>query len=241
MGSNGTEKPSVQSRFSSSSSFDDDQHRSTREQLALNTDRHEHPLVWREGLGLYTCNGCKEYGAAKAFYSSLDKERQFTFRPKSHLRHHCQACGDVMRGFMFESGGMRLHPYCMKLPTSLNYSGHPAHRLELILESKSSADKCTVCGEKIKGWMYTCREISCRLKVKVDMSCAKVDFHGLGEHGTQRASPEAVSKKIERRAKPVASQMGSIIAGVLPEDEDEDDHKKGDEDGGGGGGSSRPN
>eukprot|EP01018_Ginkgo_biloba_P017766 Gb_29548 [translate_table: standard] len=206
-------------------------------EMGLNTDRHKHPLILKEGLGLYTCSGCYEYGAAKAYvcgqcteytlheacatipdtflHPLLDKEGMFTFCSKSHLRHHCDACGDVMKGFMFKSRGKRLHPYCMILPTSLVYSRHPAHHLDLILEWESSAEKCTESEEKRRGWMYRCKDSSCNLKV--NMSCAKADFHGLGEYGIQTAAPTTESEKIFRKAKHIAkvSAMPLVTVGAF--------------------------
>eukprot|EP01018_Ginkgo_biloba_P017764 Gb_08237 [translate_table: standard] len=196
-------------------------------EMGLNTDRHKHPLILKEGLGLYTCSGCYEYGAAKAYvcgqcteytlheacatipdtFSHPLLKDMFTFRSKSHLRRHCDACEDVMKGFMFKSREMRLHPYCMILPPCLDYNRHPAHRLELILDWGSSAYKCTDCEEEREQWMYRCKESICKLKV--DMNCAKADFHGLGEYGIHRAAPVRVSEKIIRALKGVASWVAT--------------------------------
>ena len=113
----------------------------------FNATRHEHELFLVEGLSVYTCSRCKEDGANTGYKCKLSDSsscknfilheacailpdvfqhpfrRLFRFRPKTLLRHHCDACHDVLRGYVFERPDhLRLHPDINAHAVSLSFS-----------------------------------------------------------------------------------------------------------------------
>lgn len=179
-----------------------DSNRNPTEGLIIAT-RHEHELCRLERLPKYECSGCKEAGENVGYQCKLKDSsscRNFTlhhdcatvrdefqhphhglfkFRSKTHLRHTCDACLDVLRGFVFESERprLRLHPLCMTLPLTLQFSGHADHKLVM---DDSTVDEytCNACNNQASGgWRYLCKGVKCR--VRVDLSCAKIDHHGI--------------------------------------------------------------
>lgn len=166
-----------------------------------NATRHEHGLCRLEDLPTYKCNGCKEFGDNVGYrckfqnpsspscdnftlheacatlpddYQALPA-RLFKFRPRTKLRHHCDACQDVVKGFFFETERhVKLHPLCMVLPRTLMYSRHADH--ELVMNDLELHEyTCNACNKQIDsgGWRYQCAQY------KVDLSCAKIDIHRL--------------------------------------------------------------
>lgn len=149
--------------------------------LILNApDRHHHELRRLEGLKVYTCNGCKQYGANIGYKCTDDGsapcknftlhekcatlpevvphpypqiDTSYTFRRTTNARHYCYACRDLVRGYVFESenGKQRLHPLCVALPTKLDFGGHGTHKLKF------------VTGADLKGETHTCS--ACHSKI----------------------------------------------------------------------------
>ncbi|GLJ45889.1 hypothetical protein SUGI_0966080 [Cryptomeria japonica] len=176
--------------------------------IVSNTNpRHMHPLILCEDLSPYKCNGCKEYGAnigyrcnfcphftlhqvcgayPDTFVHPFYPAQEFKFRKKTCFRHDCDACGEALKGFVYESPRpdsmrpLRLHPLCVALPTTLDYGGHEDHPVQLIMETGGTF-VCSRCNESKSGWSYRCDEMACRLRV--DLMCVKVDINGLPEHG----------------------------------------------------------
>jgi hypothetical protein len=200
-----------------------------------NSTRHEHELCLFECMSAYTCNGCNEYGAnigykCKLHESSFCKNfalheacatlpdifqhpfrRLFKFRPKTHLRHHCDACRDVLRGYVFQRPDhLRLHPLCMVLPEKLQYGGHAHHQLKLVKgDLKRDAYACSACVKNIKSgrWIYMCEEITCNFCM--DLSCAKIDFYGFSDSGIARVAPISGNR---RRFMSEPSSFGKWVA-----------------------------
>ncbi|GLJ45894.1 hypothetical protein SUGI_0966150 [Cryptomeria japonica] len=176
--------------------------------IICNTNpRHKHQLTLCEGLPPYKCNGCKEYGANIGYCCSSCQnftlhevcgaypdiyvhtfypDHEFRFRKKTRLSHKCDACGEDLRGFVYEAPTgnllkpLRFHPLCIALPTSLNYGGHKEHPLRLIMDT-GGIFSCSRCNENKSGWSYRCDDMACRLRV--DLNCVKVDNHALSNHG----------------------------------------------------------
>jgi len=203
--------------------------------LFFNRSRHEHELRLSEDLPAYTCNGCKENGAnigykCKDSHSSCKNftlheacanlpdvfqhgsRKLFKFRPKTHLRHHCDACRDVLKGFVFEAERphhLRLHPLCMVLPEKLNYGGHEHPQLKLVPGDDEYC--CSECRKNntAGGWRYRCEEVTCQ--VSLDLSCAKINFYELSESGIARVAPMSRSRRFRSKL----SSSGKWIASAL--------------------------
>lgn len=139
------------------------------------------------------------------------------FRAKTLLRHHCSACCEVVKGFVFETErhNIRLHPLCMALPEILDYSRHANHKLRLVKgDLKGKAYSCSACDGHIAcgGWRYRCEDVAC--KVYVDPSCAKNDIFGLPDHGIHRVASVANSTS-RRKTESSSAFVQSIIKGVV--------------------------
>jgi hypothetical protein len=199
-----------------------------REHVEFNANRHSHELWRLEGLPAYECSGCKEKGAnigykckfnnpslschqftlheacatlPDDFQHPFRSDVSFKFRSKTSLRHRCNACWDVVKGYVFETEkrDIRLHPLCMKLPKVLAFGGHANHKLKLLTgfvtgDLKGKAYTCSACDNRIAsgGWRYRCEQAAC--KVYVDLSCAKIDILGLSKHGIERIAQVSRSR-----------------------------------------------
>lgn len=200
----------------------------------FNATRHEHELCLFEGLSAYICSGCNEDGANIGYKCKLHdslfcknftmheacailpdvfqhpSRKPFKFRPKTVLRHHCEACRDVLRGYVFERPDhLKLHPLCMALPEKLQYGPHADHQLKFV---KGNADACSACHRNIKSgrWRYRCDKVSCNFCV--DLSCAKLDFYGLSDSGIARVAPISGSR---RRFMSKPSSSGKWVAAAF--------------------------
>ncbi|GLJ45888.1 hypothetical protein SUGI_0966070 [Cryptomeria japonica] len=199
---------------------------------ALYSSRHEHNICSYEGLQPYTCSGCKEKGAnfgfkchlcpdftlhdacaaipdkyVHPFYSNFPLQ----FRPKTRLpRHHCDGYGEVLRGFVFESPSrdLRLHPLSMALPKILSIGGQKNHRLKLVVDNDRKFN-CSECERSNSCWRFQCEETACR--VWVDLNCAKVDFHGLSDHGIYSVARRSRSKRVVE----MLSKSGKFVGGII--------------------------
>lgn len=215
-------------------------HEEEREQVVFfNATRHEHELCLFEGLPAYTCSGCKEKGANIGYRCSLNGSccckdftlheacatlpdvfqhpfrRLFKFRPKTHLRHYCGACGDVLRGFVFERPDhFKLHPLCMVLPEKLQYGGHENHQLKFVTRDlQGDGNACSACYQTIKSshWRYRCEKETCMFCV--DLSCAKIDFYGFSDSGIAIVAP--ISRSNRRFMSKPASSGKWVAAAYL--------------------------
>jgi len=200
--------------------------------VIFNPTRHEHELCLSKNLKKYTCSGCKEFGAEIGYKCSSSSCQDFTlhkdcatlpdvyehsdgsfkFRSKTHLRHHCDACRDVLNGFAYEteSNRLRLHPLCMVLPETLDFSGH-AHKLKVVTSDLNGKEyTCSSCDSPIDSgcWRYQCEEVAC--KVYLDLSCAKVDIFGLKNSDIQRVAPVRMSLKFKSKLPSVGTVMNSV-------------------------------
>eukprot|EP01018_Ginkgo_biloba_P017763 Gb_08238 [translate_table: standard] len=203
---------------------------------AVIPDRHEHPdsLILEKRLGLYTCSGCNEYGTGRGYkckececilhelcatignevhHAFLPPGDHFQFHWKTQLRHDCDACGELVRGFVFKSRKWRLHPSCVALPTvGLNFSGHEAHSLKLVRQNGKEYG-CSECGEKNSCWAYRCEESSCELRL--DLDCVKVGLHGLSQHGKTTAAPRSRLKKFKSDLFRCTKLLGTVALALL--------------------------
>jgi len=214
--------------------------------VLFNATRHEHELLLFEGLPAYTCSGCKEKGANIGYKCNINSDSlssscknftlhelcatlpdayqhpfrsdvSFKFRPKTTFRHRCNACWDVVKGYVFETERhhlrheLRLHPLCMALPKILDYSGHANHKLKFVTgDLKGKKYACSACDTQIDsgGWRYRCEEVAC--KVYVDLSCAKIDIFGLSNYGIERVAPVRRSS-----SRPLATFVNGFMNGAV--------------------------
>ncbi|GLJ45466.1 hypothetical protein SUGI_0957430 [Cryptomeria japonica] len=197
--------------------------------------RHEHGLRLREGLPRYRCSGCKALGAdvgykcgscpnfvlhrpcadlADEYIHTLFPEHPFNFRRRTRLRHGCDACGKLLRGFVFQSSrGMRLHPLCMVVPVRFRHSGHRDHDLQLVVQDEGIY-KCKNCDWQNTKWKYRCSNLDCG--VRLDMNCAIVDTLRLSEYGiTQVYKPSKLRRALGMTAE-VGKVVSSAMVGVTP-------------------------
>nr|ABK26475.1 unknown [Picea sitchensis] len=227
---------------------DDEEQEEEGPVVLFNATRHEHELLLFQGLPVYTCSGCKEQGANIGYKCNIDSHRpssscrnftlhelcatlpdayqhpfrsdvSFKFRPKTFRSHRCNACCDVVKGYVFQTERrhlrteLRLHPLCMALPKILDYSGHANHKLKFVTgDLKGKGYACSACDSQIDsgGWRYRCEDVAC--KVYVDLSCAKIDIFGLSDHGIQRVAP--VSRRRSRRGL-VPTVVNALLNGAV--------------------------
>jgi len=134
------------------------------------------------------------------------------FRPKTLLYHQCSACSDVVKGYVFETErrDLRVHPLCMALPKTLDFSRHAHHKLKLVTgDLKGKGYTCSACDTNIdSGWRYRCEEVAC--KVYVDLSCAKIDIYGLSDFGIDRVAPVSRNRSTSR-GKSLATSLGTAL------------------------------
>ncbi|KAK6160889.1 hypothetical protein DH2020_004272 [Rehmannia glutinosa] len=127
----------------------------------------KHPLTQVTLSELFTCTGCKEYGAGKRFacqHCDFQLHQFCAFSPPLlknhplHGQHHlifhskpksakagiswprCDVCGKSTKGFTFRcrACNFQMHPCCAMLSTEINISAHP-HPLRLLPATNTSS------------------------------------------------------------------------------------------------------
>lgn len=187
--------------------------------VLFNATRHADELLRLEGLPPYKCSGCKEFGANIGYKckhnDSSSSCQDFTlheicasfpdalqhpfrsdvtleFRPKWLRGDRCNACWDVVKGYVFESDthNLRFHPLCIGLPTLLDFGGHANHKLKLVMgDLKGKPYTCSACHSHIDSanLKYGCEQVECNVHVHV--SCVKKEMVGLSNYGTHTVVP----------------------------------------------------
>lgn len=142
----------------------------------LHFNHPQHPLVEVNFPYIFTCMGCKEYGAGKRFKCrtcdldfhdfcvlappSLQRHpfhshHQLVFHTKpegkGYLRSRCDVCAKATRGYAYRCStcNFEMHPCCAKLYQKMDFPVHP-HTLKLVpmVTLTSSGDyPSIVCGE----------------------------------------------------------------------------------------------
>ncbi|XP_030523362.1 uncharacterized protein LOC115735928 isoform X2 [Rhodamnia argentea] len=160
---------------------------------------------------LFTCAGCREYGAGKRYtcqlcdfqlhdFCALASPYQVRESHPFHYQHQlffhskpvksgiaksgCHACGKPIKGYAFRCGtcSFQMHPCCEKLPEDLVFLNHP-HTLQLLPSTaSSSADPGFICGEcRRRRSGRVYRCTACDYHLHV--VCAKSIVNGLHDHG----------------------------------------------------------
>ncbi|KAH9302742.1 hypothetical protein KI387_014325 [Taxus chinensis] len=184
---------------------------------------------------LYTCSGCKEYGAGRRYMCNqcdfdihefcakapaavshpYHTQHQLIFhkQPGGLKKSKCDVCGKTTNGFAFRcpTCNFCLHPCCSQLPNSLSFKGHPEHSLKLLSGSPDGSPyTCNFCNKKGTTWVYHCAPCDYYLHAL----CAKPVINGLEEEGIVNVPPK--KSKIGRAAR-YASQVVQLFVDGLVE------------------------
>ncbi|PIM97169.1 Diacylglycerol kinase [Handroanthus impetiginosus] len=201
----------------------------------------KHPLTEVTLNELFTCSGCKEYGAGKRF-SCQECEFQLhefcAFAPpllKNHQLHgqhqlvfhskpkpakagiswpRCNICGKSTKGFAFRcrACSFQMHPCCAMLSTEINFPPHP-HLLRLLPPLSTNNDlACGECNKRRPGRMYHCTVCDYHLHA----ACAKALYNGLRETGIPLPDPRpnAIEKAARLASQVVIEFIGGLIEGL---------------------------
>ncbi|GLJ45470.1 hypothetical protein SUGI_0957510 [Cryptomeria japonica] len=205
--------------------------------------RHKHSLFWFDPGQRYQCSGCKEEGRNGGFRCTNSSCNEFRlhpecaqlqdvlqdnihvpeepdFRSRSKIpRHNCTACKNTIRGFLYKvprrrrsltisKPSLRFHPLCITLPEFLFFTEHKGHRLKLV-NNKDGDYNCQFCSRKSGGWRYDCE--SCGFTL--DLTCAKLDMHGLLDSRSQDPAVQQQENRIDIAAV-AANLVGRVATAV---------------------------
>ncbi|XP_073023989.1 protein VACUOLELESS GAMETOPHYTES [Primulina eburnea] len=200
----------------------------------------KHPLTEVTSPDLFTCAGCKEYGAGKRFACQqcdfqlhqfcansapllmnhpLHAQHQLIFHPKPKQGGimpwpRCDICGKSSKGFTYRcrACSFQMHPCCALLSTQINFPIHP-HPLKLLPPSNTAGDM--ICGEckklKRSGRMYRCTVCEYHLHAV----CAKTLVNGLHDNGiTAPEKPSVLGAAARLASQVVIEFIGGLIEGL---------------------------
>ncbi|GLJ22807.1 hypothetical protein SUGI_0429800 [Cryptomeria japonica] len=201
----------------------------------------QHPLSLVFAQSLYTCSGCREYGAGLRYRCNNCKFNMHEFCAKApptaihpyHTQHQlvfhnkpaglkkpkCGVCGKATNGSAFRCSicSFCIHPCCLQLPPELSVKEHPQHSLKLLSASplpNNSPYTCNACNKKGTTWVYYC--VPCEFYLHA--LCAKGVINGLQAQGI--SAPPKMSRVA--RAARYASQVVRIFVDGLVEGLGED-------------------
>ncbi|WOL12041.1 hypothetical protein Cni_G20805 [Canna indica] len=200
----------------------------------------QHPLLRISLPYIFTCMGCKEYGAGNRFRChtcSFDLHdfcalaplalQNHPFHPKHQLafftkpggfrRSRCDVCGKAAKGYAFRctTCSFEMHPCCAAMRVEMNFLIHQ-HPLTLSPATSvhkaadSSSMTCNVCRRTRSGQIYRCAACGYYLHAV----CAKDMVNGLYVHGFR--SPERSSNnKLGTAARMATQALFEIIGGLI--------------------------
>lgn len=137
---------------------------------------------------------------------------------------------------MFESQkhDIRLHPLCVTLPQTLEFTGHAAHELKLLAHDKGIPYACVACEKRFESgaWRYRCAPCN----KNVDLSCVKTEFHKLPEYdadsgartGSRRSSLSTKVKWATGVAAAIVESVSTLLVIGDALSGDDDDAENGD-------------
>ncbi|XP_010270609.1 PREDICTED: uncharacterized protein LOC104606892 [Nelumbo nucifera] len=200
----------------------------------------QHPLVQINLPYLFTCMGCKEYGAGKrltcqhcdfflhdlcAFAPpslsnhSLHSQHHLVFyiKPGGILRSTCDICGKSTRGYAFRCStcNFEMHPCCAKLCREMDFPVHP-HTLKLVttatLTSGDPDFTCNECNTKRGGRIYGCTVCDYHLHAV----CAKNMINGLHASGIIKVpeKPSRLGAAVRLVSNVVVGFIGGLLEGI---------------------------
>ncbi|XP_058220475.1 protein VACUOLELESS GAMETOPHYTES [Rhododendron vialii] len=208
----------------------------------VHISHQQHPLAKMTLPDLFTCTGCKEYGAGKRFACQqcdfqlhefcalsppslnthpLHGQHQLLFRSKSKSGGigwpSCDVCGKATKGFTFRCSAcsFQMHPCCAMLSTQVNFSIHP-HSLKLLpAMTASSGESGFVCGEckrKRSGRVYGCT-VCCDYHLHA--VCAKDMINGLQANGIKGpVKPSMLGAAARVASLVIVEFIGGLIDGI---------------------------
>ncbi|XP_042385846.1 uncharacterized protein LOC121977329 [Zingiber officinale] len=199
-----------------------------------------HMLTQVDSPYLFTCAGCKEYGAGSRFRCQTCcgfELHDFCALAPPALRHHpfhpnhqlaffaktgggflrprsCDVCGRAARGFAFRctaaSCGFEMHPCCAAMRAEMNFPALHQHPLALALSPPAAA--AAACGLcQRKRSGLAYRCAACGYSLHA--ACAKDSVNGLLAHGF-RSPPEKPSK-LGAAARVATQALFGIIGGLI--------------------------
>ncbi|PKU81567.1 hypothetical protein MA16_Dca007674 [Dendrobium catenatum] len=209
-----------------------------QEEVILHFSHPHHPLVLMNLPYLFTCMGCKEFGAGKRMKCQIcDFELHdfCAFAPASLINHpfhynhqlvfytksggflssRCQICSNSAKGYVFKCTicGFQMHPCCAMMNWEMNF---PIHQHPMIISQQLNGDVgilCRICHRKKSGLMYCCG-VSCGYYIHA--ICAKEMINGLYENGIK---PPEKSKMMGTSTLKLASHfifgiIGDLVEGI---------------------------
>ncbi|XP_050376124.1 uncharacterized protein LOC126793602 [Argentina anserina] len=207
----------------------------------LHFSHPQHPLSHVNLPDLFTCAGCKEYGAGKRFTCQQCDYQVHDFCALSppalkshpfHCQHQlvfyskpvkggmaqskCDVCNKPIKGFAFRCGAcsFQMHPCCAMLSSEITLPYVHSHTLKL-LPASSGNDPSFVCGEcrrKRSGTrVYHCTVCDYHLHAV----CAKNMINGLHENGIKnREKPSMLGTAARLASQVVIEFIGGLIEGL---------------------------
>ncbi|KAL0440554.1 UNVERIFIED_CONTAM: hypothetical protein Slati_2538400 [Sesamum latifolium] len=203
----------------------------------------QHPLIELTLPELFTCSGCKEFGAGKRFACEqcefqlhefcavsppllknhpLHGQHQLVFHSKPRPAKggiswpRCDVCGKSTKGFIFrcKACSFQMHPCCAMLSTEINFPIHP-HPLKLLpaFNTSSSGNMGVNCGECNK--RRSGRMYRCTVcEYHLHAVCAKPLINGLGANGIPTPEkPSALGTAARLASQVVIEFIGGLIEG----------------------------
>lgn len=209
----------------------------------IHSGHPQHPLSKINLPDLFTCAGCREYGAGKRYtcqpcdfqlheFCALASPNQVLESHPFHYQHQlffhskpvksgiaksrCDACGKPIKGYAFRCGtcSFQMHPCCEMLPEDLVFSNHP-HTLQLLPPTASSStDPGFICGECRK--RRSGRVYRCTAcDYHLHAVCAKSIVNGLHDHGIKGIEkPSMLGAAARLATRVVFDFIGGIIEGL---------------------------
>ncbi|XP_057975617.1 protein VACUOLELESS GAMETOPHYTES [Malania oleifera] len=204
----------------------------------------QHPLARVSSPYLFTCMGCKEYGAGAMFSCqscnnfqlhefcalalptltahSLHSHHQLVFHSKpvkgGLLWPRCDVCSKPIRGFAYRCStcSFQMHPCCAMLSAEMKIRTHP-HPMKLIPTNNatlSSSDLSYCCGECDK--KRSGKVYRCSVcDYHIHAVCAKNMVNGLHANGIQNVEkPSMLGAAAKLASHVVVGFIGGLIEGI---------------------------
>ncbi|KAH6821324.1 Cysteine/Histidine-rich C1 domain family protein [Perilla frutescens var. hirtella] len=202
----------------------------------------KHPLVEVTLSELFTCGGCKEYGAGRRFACQdcdfqlhdfcatsppvlnnhpFHGHHQLVFhaKPKSAKGGiswpRCDVCGKSSKGFAFRcrACNFQMHPCCAMLTTEAHFPAHP-HALRLLPAVSTTTNGGVACGQCSK--RRSGRMYRCTVcEYHLHAVCAKDFINGLQANGIPPPErPSALGTAARLASQVVIEFIGGLIEGL---------------------------
>ncbi|XP_010266305.1 PREDICTED: uncharacterized protein LOC104603842 [Nelumbo nucifera] len=201
----------------------------------------QHPLVQVRVPYLFTCTGCKEYGAGSRYKCqqcdvhlhefcalappsltthSLHHQHHLVFYTKpggGFIRSRCDICGKTTKGYAYRCStcNFEMHPCCAKLCRQMDFPVHPHTLILLPTTTLTSGDpnfNCNECNRKGPGGrVYGCTVCDYYLHAV----CAKNMVNGLYANGIKAPEkPSRLGAAVRLASHVVAGFIGGLLEGI---------------------------